>query len=43
MVGKRVILTHGFVKKTQKTPKQDLETAKKRRNRVLSGGTEDEK
>jgi phage-related protein len=41
--GKNMVLLHGLIKKTQKTPKQDLETAKKRRNRVLSGGIEDEK
>ncbi|MCL2185288.1 MAG: type II toxin-antitoxin system RelE/ParE family toxin [Treponema sp.] len=38
-----IVLLHSIIKKTQKTPKQDLETAKKRRNRVLSGGNEDEK
>ena len=30
-VGKRIIVTNGFIKKTQKTPKQELETAKKYR------------
>ncbi len=29
--GKLVILTHAFVKKTQKTPKQDIALAEKRR------------
>jgi len=38
-----LVLLHSIIKKTQKTPQQDLETAKKRRNRVLSGGIEDEK
>ena len=33
-----MILLHGIIKKTQKTPKQDLDLAKKRRNIVLSGG-----
>lgn len=30
-IGKRVILTNGFVKKTQKTPLSEIETAKKYR------------
>jgi phage-related protein len=38
-----MVLLHSIIKKTQKTPKQDLDTAKKRRNKVLSGGIEDEK
>jgi phage-related protein len=29
--GDRMILLHGFIKKTQKTPKQDLEVALKRK------------
>jgi phage-related protein len=33
-----MILLHGIIKKDQKTPKQDLELAKKRRNSVLCGG-----
>ena len=40
---KHIVLLHSIIKKTQKTPQQDLETAKKRRNRVLSGGIDDEK
>ena len=40
---KYMVLLHSIIKKTQKTPQQDLETAKKRRNRVLSGGISDEK
>ena len=31
----RMILLHGIIKKTQKTPKQDLETALKRRDIVI--------
>ena len=31
VVGKKIILTNGFVKKTQKTPPQEIETAKKYR------------
>jgi phage-related protein len=35
-VGKRVILTHGFVKKTQKTPPTEIEKAKSYRKEYLS-------
>ena len=38
-----MVLLHSIIKKTQKIPQQDLETAKKRRNRVLSGGISNEK
>ena len=31
IVGQQVILTHGFVKKTQKTPVREIEKAKKMR------------
>lgn len=31
VVGKKIILTNGFVKKSQKTPKSEIETAKKYR------------
>lgn len=34
--GNQMILLHGFVKKSQKTPKNDLERAKKRRDEVLA-------
>jgi len=30
VIGKRMVLLHAFIKKTQKTPKPDLETAHKR-------------
>ena len=40
---KYMVLLHGIIKKTRKTPQQDLDTVKKRRDRVLSGGVEDEK
>ena len=33
--GKRIILTNGFVKKTQKTPKGEIEMAKKYRSEYL--------
>lgn len=35
-VEKRIILTNGFVKKTQKTPRNEIETAKKYRQDYLS-------
>ena len=35
--GKKAVLTNGFVKKTQKTPKDDLELGKARRDLVLGG------
>lgn len=31
MVGKKIILTNGFIKKSQKTPRREIETAKERR------------
>jgi phage-related protein len=31
----RIVLLHGFVKKTQKTPEQDLKLAVKRMKEVL--------
>jgi len=33
-----MVLLHGIIKKTQKTPKQDLDLAKKRRNTVMAAG-----
>jgi len=33
-----MVLLHGFIKKAQKTPTEDLELARKRRNEVLRGG-----
>lgn len=35
-IGRKIILTNGFTKKTQKTPKCELETAKKYRAIYLS-------
>lgn len=35
-VGRRVILTNGFVKKTQKTPRAEIERAKQYRKEYLS-------
>ena len=31
VLGKRIVLTHGFVKKTQKTPRREMERAKRMR------------
>ena len=36
MVGKKVILTHGFVKKTEETPPSEIDRAKKYREEYLS-------
>ena len=36
VVGKKIVLTNGFIKKTQKTPINEIETAKKYRNEYLS-------
>lgn len=33
--GERIILTNGFIKKTQKTPKKEIELAKKRRREYI--------
>lgn len=40
VVGNRMILLHGFVKKSQKTPKNDLETARKRLGQVEANDDE---
>lgn len=36
VIGKKIVLTNGFVKKTQKTPKNEIELAKKYRNEFLN-------
>ena len=36
VIGQKIILTNGFVKKTQKTPKSEIEIAKERRNEYLN-------
>jgi phage-related protein len=36
---KRMILLHGFIKKDQKTPKNDLELALKRLAKIKGGGS----
>ena len=33
--GKEIVILHSFIKKTQKTPKKDLDLAKKRMKEVL--------
>lgn len=36
VIGKKIVLTNGFVKKTQKTPKNEIDLAKKYRNDYLN-------
>ena len=36
VVGKKIVLTNGFTKKTQKTPKSEIELAKRYRADYLS-------
>ncbi len=36
VIGKKIILTNGFIKKTQKTPVNEIETAKRYRNEYLN-------
>ena len=35
MIGNRAVLTHGFIKKTQRTPVREIEKAKKIRSDYL--------
>lgn len=37
LVGKRVVVLHAFVKKTQQTPDRELKLARKRAKEVLNG------
>jgi phage-related protein len=37
-----MVLLHGIIKKSQKTPQHDLDHAKKLRNRVMAGGINNE-
>lgn len=37
VVGKRVVIVHAFVKKTQKTPDKELKIARKRAKEVKYG------
>lgn len=36
MIGRKIVLTNGFIKKTQKTPKNEIEKAKRYRDDYLS-------
>ena len=36
VIGRKAVLTHGFIKKTQKTPPSEIEQAKDYRNEYLS-------
>ena len=42
MSGKKIILTHGFVKKTQKTPPSEVSLAKKYRSEHMEGRNKNE-
>lgn len=42
VVGKKIVLTNGFIKKTQKTPQGEIELAKKYRADFLSKNNEKE-
>ena len=35
MTGQRIVLLHGFIKKMQKTPKKEIDTAAARMNEIL--------
>lgn len=37
MVGRRIVILHGFIKKTQKTPASELKLARKRLKEVQRG------
>jgi len=37
-----MVLLHGIIKKTRKTPKQDLDHAKKQKDKVMAGGINNE-
>ena len=39
---KYMVLLHSIIKKTQKTPQQDIDLAKKRRDTIIVGGIENE-
>lgn len=40
--GKRIVMTNGFVKKTRKTPRSEIELAKKRRKDFLERSDKDD-
>ena len=37
LVGRRIVILHGFIKKSQETPTQELKTARKRLKEMQSG------
>ena len=38
-IGKKIIMLHSFIKKSQKTPKKEIKTAKSRMKEVLNNET----
>jgi len=38
LVGRRIVILHGFIKKTDKTPKRELTIARNRLKEVLQNG-----
>ncbi len=36
VIGQKIVMTNGFIKKTEKTPAKEIELAKKRRNEYLN-------
>ena len=39
MVGKKIVVLHQFIKKTDKTPPRELETARRRMREVINAHT----
>ena len=37
LIGRKIVILHGFIKKTQQTPSKDLKTARKRLKEVQGG------
>jgi phage-related protein len=37
MVGRRIVILHGFIKKTQETPAHELKTARRRMKELQRG------
>ena len=42
VVGDKMVLLHGFIKKSQKTPQTDLDTARRRLGHIQMEGEDDE-
>lgn len=40
LVGQQIVILHGFIKKSQKTPKKELQIAQRRLAEVKSNGTQ---